>query len=219
VVVSLFVAMLAACRASSGPSPTIATSDPQLPTDAQACAHRDRLERAWFGEHSPAIGEGVDPDCERRLARISAYASNAHDCIVRCDALSATLTVDEACRRQCPPIPPSVWLRRLDDPDEGPRPGAANDAATVIARNRWRFKGCYTAAFALDANAGGTVKVSVALDASGKASPSIVSSDARPPALGDCVAESFLFMRFSPPAAGDPTSFVVPIVLSLDAAP
>jgi hypothetical protein len=212
----LIVVATNACGAtpSTSPSTTPPPTDPQLPTDVQACARRDALVRKWYAEKSSVINDDADPDCARRLARIAAFATPAHDCIVRCDTLSDSLVVDDACRKQCPPIPASVWLRRLDDPDEGPRPGTANDAAVVIARNRWRFKGCYTAAFALDAHAGGMVKVSVSIDATGKASASIVSSDTKPPALADCVAESFLFMKFSPPQKGDPTSFVVPIALN-----
>ena len=217
VVVSMVFVATCACRTASTTPPTAPpTGDPQLPTDVQACARRDELVRKWYAERSTVISDDADPDCERRLARVAAFATPAHDCIVRCDTLSESMVVDDACRKQCPPIPAGVWLRRLDDPDEGPRPGAANDPATVIARNRWRFKGCYTAAFALDAKAGGTVKVAVSLDPTGKPSASIAASDTKPPALADCVAESFLFMRFSPPAAGEQASFVVPVVLSLE---
>jgi hypothetical protein len=97
----------------------------------------------------------------------------------------------------------------------GAAAGASNvkDADSVIARNRWRFKACYTKALASDPNAGGTVKVTVRVGEGGEVtSASLASSDAGG-ALSQCIVSSFASMKFSEPDGGSAT-FTVPVVLS-----
>lgn len=97
----------------------------------------------------------------------------------------------------------------------GAAAGASNvkDADSVIARNRWRFKACYTKALASDATAGGTVKVTVKVGEGGEVvSASAASSDA-PSGLTQCIVSSFNAMKFSAPEGGSAT-FTVPVVLS-----
>jgi len=97
----------------------------------------------------------------------------------------------------------------------GAAAGASNvkDADSVIARNRWRFKACYTKALANDPSAGGTVKVTVKVGEGGEVvSASAASSDA-PSGLTQCIVSSFNSMKFSAPEGGSST-FTVPVVLS-----
>jgi outer membrane biosynthesis protein TonB len=97
----------------------------------------------------------------------------------------------------------------------GAAAGASNvkDVDSVIARNRWRFKNCYTKALATDPTAGGTVRVTVKVGEGGEVvSASAASSDA-PSGLTQCIVGSFNSMKFSPPDGGSAT-FTVPVVLS-----
>ena len=78
------------------------------------------------------------------------------------------------------------------------------DASAVVAKNKWRFRGCYAKTLARDPSAGGTVTVSVAVNAKGKVTSSSPISGA-PASLAACIAGSFYSMSFDPPPSGSGT--------------
>lgn len=84
-------------------------------------------------------------------------------------------------------------------------------ADAIVAKNKWRFRGCYTKALAVDPNAAGTVKVTVAVQAEGRVT-SASATGGSPPQLASCIAQSFYAMTFPPPGAGS-ASFGVSIRL------
>ncbi len=101
------------------------------------------------------------------------------------------------------------------DAATGAAAGASNvkDADSVIARNRWRFKACYSKALASDPNAGGTVKVTVRVGEGGEVTGANLASSDAGAGLAQCIVSAFLGMKFSEPDGGSAT-FTVPVVLS-----
>lgn len=85
-------------------------------------------------------------------------------------------------------------------------------ADAVVNRNRWRFRGCYTKALLADPDAGGTVNVTVNVNAEGKVT-SASGSGGAPSTLGTCTAGAFVPMEFPAPAGGSAT-FNVKIVFA-----
>lgn len=77
-------------------------------------------------------------------------------------------------------------------------------ADAVVAKNKWRFRGCYSKALQSDPDAGGTVSVTVSINAEGKVT-SASGSGGSPPSLATCVAGTFYSMTFSPPDGGSAT--------------
>jgi hypothetical protein len=93
--------------------------------------------------------------------------------------------------------------------------GSSNvpDADSVIAKNRWRFKGCYDRVVVVDPNAAGTVRVTVRIGEGGEVTSATTSGDA-PAALSECVQKAFTAMKFAPPEGGS-AQIAVPIVFAL----
>jgi hypothetical protein len=83
-------------------------------------------------------------------------------------------------------------------------------ADAVVGKNRWRYRGCYAKALEVDPDAGGTVNVTVSVNAEGKVT-SATSSGGSPSLLGSCTAGAFKQMEFPVPEGG-PTTFNVKIV-------
>jgi outer membrane biosynthesis protein TonB len=95
-----------------------------------------------------------------------------------------------------------------------PKPDVSNvkDVDSVIARNRWRFKACYDKELAKDANAAGTVRVTVRVGEGGEVTSASAGGDA-PSGLTECVRLAFTQMKFSSPDGGS-AQFTAPVVLS-----
>jgi hypothetical protein len=77
-------------------------------------------------------------------------------------------------------------------------------ADAVVAKNKWRFRGCYNKALQADPDAGGAVSVTVTINAEGKVT-SASGSGGNPPSLGTCVAGTFYSMTFPAPDGGSAT--------------
>jgi hypothetical protein len=86
------------------------------------------------------------------------------------------------------------------------------DATTVVAKNKWRFRGCYNKALASDPDAGGTVTVAVTVNEDGKVT-SAKGSGGSPATLATCIAGSFYSMMFAAPSGGS-GSVSVTVVLA-----
>jgi len=115
-----------------------------------------------------------------------------------------------------PPVPempavPEVPEVPTVEPPAAPPTGS--DASAVVARNRWRFRACFTKALATDPAAGGKVEVSVTLDADGNVSDAKASSTTCSTDLTACVVDSFKMMKFAAPEGGSGT-LSIPIVLT-----
>lgn len=89
------------------------------------------------------------------------------------------------------------------------------DADAVIAKNRWRFKACYTTALKIDKNAGGTVRVKVHVGSTGEVTSAEAETSTLDPVLTRCLVDAFPPMQFPEPVpAGETATFTVPVVLS-----
>jgi serine/threonine protein kinase len=88
------------------------------------------------------------------------------------------------------------------------------DADVVIARNRWRFKACYTKALAIDPNDGGKVVVRAVVAPDGTVTSATASSTTASASLTQCIVSSFMAMKFSEPDGGGNATITTPVVLS-----
>jgi len=89
------------------------------------------------------------------------------------------------------------------------------DADAVIAKNRWRFKACYTAALKIDKNAGGTVRVKVHIGSAGEVTSAEAETTTLDPVLTKCIVDAFPPMQFPEPVpAGNTATFTVPVILT-----
>jgi len=95
----------------------------------------------------------------------------------------------------------------------GPQPGVPKDVDSVIARNRWRFRACFTKEIAGGNTSGGTVNVMVKVGDGGSVISSSSASTTASAALTQCVVGSFYSMKFAEPDGGT-SQFKVPVVLS-----
>ncbi len=77
-------------------------------------------------------------------------------------------------------------------------------ADAVVAKNKWRFRGCYNKSLQTDPDAGGTVSITVTINAEGKVT-SASGSGGSPPSLASCVAGTFYSMTFPAPDGGSAT--------------
>jgi hypothetical protein len=194
---------------------------PPSPTadDAQACVRFERFE----AEYARARGRPFsgDPDCVPMLRRIEAYSPDAHTWWIACLTSSDAIPAFQKCMASSPRIPPTVLKtpvthRPIDEPDPGAAPGASNDEHEVVARNRWRFKECYSVALEKDPAAAATMHIAVAVTPTGHVDASVVDATG-PGELTECVRRSFLFMKFNPSTSAATASFTVPVVLTVRA--
>jgi hypothetical protein len=97
----------------------------------------------------------------------------------------------------------------------GPAAGAGvpKDVDSVIARNRWRFRACFSKEIAGGATNGGTINVMVKVGEGGSVISSSAASTTASSALTQCVVGAFSTMKFAEPDGGS-SQFKVPVVLS-----
>jgi hypothetical protein len=88
------------------------------------------------------------------------------------------------------------------------------DADVTIARNRWRFKACYHKALALDPTVKGSLSVYFKVDKTGEVISASLTGSSVPAALGKCVRDGFLPIKFGP-ATNPDAPLTVPIVFSV----
>lgn len=89
------------------------------------------------------------------------------------------------------------------------------EADATIAKNRWRFKKCYTHALAKNPNAGGAIRVKVTVDPSGAVTSATLASTTADAELSQCIVEAFPPMLFPHPVPeGRSITYTVPVVLS-----
>ena len=101
-----------------------------------------------------------------------------------------------------PPPPPNEIAVAVD--------GGGVHAAKVPP-NQWRFKACYNKNLIGNPTAAGIISLAVAVDGTGHADASVVSTTA-PATLTECCRGSFAATRFE---AGAPTIFNVKLTLAL----
>jgi tetratricopeptide (TPR) repeat protein len=77
-------------------------------------------------------------------------------------------------------------------------------ADAVVAKNKWRFRGCYNKALQADPDAGGKVAITVTIDSEGKVTTAS-GSGGSPASLATCVAGTFYSMTFPAPDGGSAT--------------
>jgi len=85
------------------------------------------------------------------------------------------------------------------------------DVDSVIARNRRRFRGCFTKEIAGGNTGGSTVNVMVKVGEGGSVISSSSASTTASAALTQCVVASFYSMKFAEPDGGT-SQFNVPVV-------
>jgi serpin B len=73
---------------------------------------------------------------------------------------------------------------------------APADSELVVAKNKWRFRGCYSKALQTNPDAGGVVEVSAELDGTGT-TKSASATGGTPASLATCIAKAFHSMHFA----------------------
>lgn len=86
------------------------------------------------------------------------------------------------------------------------------DANAVIAKNRWKFKACYTKELGANSDAQGTVRVTVTVSPEGDVIAANGVSPDLSPSVVSCVESAFKGMKFG--TDDNKTTFGVPIVFS-----
>lgn len=130
--------------------------------------------------------------------------------------------VEASCRSFVAPAPPPRPLASAaPSVAAAPAPSASASEPTVpgadavVAKNKWRFRGCYNKTLQRDADAGGTVSVEVSIDASGKVtSARPLDGGHCPRSLGTCVAGTFYSMSGFPAPNGGKATFTVKAVFA-----
>ena len=87
------------------------------------------------------------------------------------------------------------------------------NADAVVARNRWRFKACYTKALATDPAAGGAVAVAVTVGEAGFVTSAKQVSSTLSASLTACIVAAMASMRFDEPTGGS-AKLIVKMTLS-----
>lgn len=102
---------------------------------------------------------------------------------------------------------------KTNEPAVAPAVGnTPKDVDSIIAKNRWRFRACYTKELGINPNASGTVKVKVSVGDDGAVGDvSIVSSDFSS-SLNACVLGAFKAMKFA--SDENKCLFSVPVTLT-----
>ena len=182
--------------------------------DDRACERLVELEGASFF----AMGhkDGGRAACMAWLRRLAGEMLDAHDCQVKCMETAASSAAHLACSRRCPAPPPQPAVTRIAPLDPGPSDPLSAGPDPTVARNRWRFKVCYSEALDRDPAAGGEIRIKLTLEPGGRgyASATVASTTADAP-LTECIRFAFTRMKFPEPD-GARAELTVPVGLSVN---